>query len=238
MRPKGASGKVSHHFDPCRRIATLSLTYDSARLAICAQTIAAAGRKLGAQGLTPATSSNFSMRMDAAHVAITISGRDKGTLSTDDIMVVDRDGSAVGSTHKPSAETLLHTQIYRRFAHANAVLHTHSRTQTVASRLFAAAGVIRFDGYELQKAIAGHTSHEQAIDLPVFPNTQHMPELVERVDAWIQADKPLYGYLIDGHGIYAWGHDMSEAERHIEAFEFLLGCELDLKRLNNTRADA
>jgi len=207
------------------------LAYDSARLADCAQAIAAAGRKLGAQGLTPATSSNFSMRLDGAHAAVTISGRDKGALSPDDVMVVDMEGNAVGTSARPSAETLLHTHIYRRFADAYAVLHTHSRAQTVASRLYAPAGVMRIAGYELLKVFAGQTTHETYIDIPVFPNTQHMPELVERVNAWIRADKPLYGYLIDGHGIYAWGRDMTEAERHIEAFEFLIGCELDLRRL-------
>lgn len=211
------------------------MPYTPTYLAACAQAIASTGRKLDTQGLTPATSSNFSMRLDDAHAAITISGRDKGTLTPDDIMVIDMGGAAVATSAQPSAETLLHTQIYRRYPDANAVLHTHSRTQTVASRLFASAGVIRFDGYELQKAIAGHTSHEQAIELPVFPNTQDMPELVARVESWIGADKPLYGYLIDGHGIYTWGRDMAEAERHIEAFEFLLGCELDLLMMNNTR---
>jgi methylthioribulose-1-phosphate dehydratase len=207
------------------------VSYTAQQFAECAEAIAAAGRKLGALGLTPATSSNFSMRLDADNLAITISGRDKGALTADDIMVVDRDGKAVGTTARPSAETLLHTQIYARFPEARAVLHTHSRTQTVASRLYAKEGVIHFFGYELQKAIAGHTTHESHIDLPVFPNTQHMPELVEKVDTWIGAGKPLYGYLIDGHGIYTWGRDMAETERHIEAFEFLLGCELDLRRL-------
>lgn len=207
------------------------MSYDALRLRDCAEAIAAAGRRLGAQGLTPATSSNFSMRLDANHLAITISGRDKGALTPNDVMVVDMDGRGVDTSARPSAETLLHTQIYRRFADVNAVLHTHSRTQTVASRLFAPEGVVHIEGYELIKAIAGHTTHEIGIDLPVFPNTQQMPELVAHVDAWIQADRPLYGYLIDGHGIYTWGSDMHEAERHIEAFEFLLGCELDLRRL-------
>jgi len=206
-------------------------SYNRARFADCARAIAQAGRRLGAQGLTPATSSNFSMRLDAAHAAITISGRDKSLLTPDDIMVIDMQGRAVGTTARPSAETLLHTQIYARLAEMNAVLHTHSRAQTVASRLYAGAGAIRLEGYELLKAIAGHTTHATHIDVPVFPNTQEMSELVVRVDDWIRADKPLYGYLIDGHGIYAWGRDMAEAERHIEAFEFLLGCELDLRRL-------
>jgi methylthioribulose-1-phosphate dehydratase len=207
------------------------VSYDPTRFTACAQAIVNAGKKLGAQGLTPATSSNFSMRMDQDRVAITISGRDKGTLTLSDIMVIDMDGNAVGTSARPSAETLLHTQIYRQYPDVNAVLHTHSRNQTVASRLFAGAGHVALEGYELLKAIAGHTTHETRIDLPVFPNTQDMSELVGRVDDWIRADKPLYGYLIDGHGIYAWGRDMPEAERHIEAFEFLLACELDLRRL-------
>jgi len=113
------------------------------------------------------------------------------------------------------------------------VLHTHSRAQTVASRLYAGAGVMRLDGYELLKAIAGHTTHATHLDVPVFPNTQHMPELVARIDDWIRAGKPLYGYLIEGHGIYAWGRDMAEAIRHIEAFEFLIGCELEMRRLSS-----
>ncbi|MBT2142828.1 MULTISPECIES: methylthioribulose 1-phosphate dehydratase [unclassified Rhodanobacter] len=197
----------------------------------CAATIADAARELSMLGWTPATSSNFSMRVDADHAAITISGRHKGRLGRDDIMLIDLDGNAVGTDARPSAETALHTQIYRRWPEMNAVLHTHSRTQSVASRLFAAEGAVRLQGWELQKAITGYHTHESVLEIPVFPNTQHMPELVARVDAWLDAGKPLHAYLIDGHGIYTWGRDMAETQRHLEALEFLLGCELDLKKL-------
>jgi len=197
-----------------------------------ADAIAEAARELALAGWTPATSSNFSMRIDAAHAAITISGRDKGKLGRDDIMLVDMQGQAVGTSARPSAETELHTQVYRRFPAAAAVLHTHSRTQSVASRLFAREGAVRLQGWELQKAIAGHSTHESVLEIPVFPNTQHMPELAARVDAWLDSGKPLASYLIDGHGIYTWGRDMAEARRHLEALEFLLGCELDLRRLH------
>jgi methylthioribulose-1-phosphate dehydratase len=208
-----------------------TLPYDPVALAACARVIADTGRELAALGWTPATSSNFSMRLDAQHIAVTISGRDKGRLSGEDVMVVDLEGRAVATDARPSAETLLHVQIYRRFRDANAVLHTHSRAQTVASRLFAASGLIRFEGWELQKAISGYTTHESTLDVPVFPNTQDMNVLIRAVDAWLDAGKPLSGYLIDGHGIYTWGHDMPETRRHLEAFEFLLACELDLRRL-------
>jgi methylthioribulose-1-phosphate dehydratase len=219
-----------------RRSTIVTEPIDRSRLESCATQIAQAGRDLGALGWTPATSSNFSMRLDDAHAAVTISGRDKGHLGIDDIMVVDFAGNAVGTQARPSAETALHTQVYRRFPAAGAVLHTHSRTQTVASRLFAAQGAIRFEGWELQKAIAGYTTHESVLDVPVFPNAQDMDVLVRAVDAWLDAGKPLHGYLIDGHGIYTWGKDMAETRRHLEAFEFLLGCELDLLRLRGTPA--
>ena len=196
--------------------------------------IARTAGKLAGRGWTPATSSNFSMRVDADHAAITISGRDKGKLGHDDVMLIDMHGRAVGTEARPSAETALHTHIYRRFPAAGAVLHTHSRTQSVASRLFAAGGVVRLQGWELQKAISGHDTHEGVLEIPVFPNTQHMPELVARVDAWLDAGKPLYAYLIDGHGIYTWGRDMAETERHLEALEFLLDCELELRKLRSS----
>ncbi|MEO7073245.1 MAG: methylthioribulose 1-phosphate dehydratase [Rhodanobacter sp.] len=200
---------------------------------VAAEMVARNARELAALGWTPATSSNFSMRVNARHVAITISGGDKGHIDADGVMLVDLDGNAVATSARPSAETALHTQIYRRMGNINAVLHTHSHNQSVASRLFATDGVLRLQGWELQKAIAGVATHAATLEIPVFPNTQHMPDLVAQVDAWLDAGKPLHAYLIDGHGVYTWGRDMAQARRHLEALEFLLGCELDLRRLRS-----
>jgi len=210
--------------------ASASLPYNPARLRELAQRLIANIRELAEAGWTPATSSNFSHRLDDRHAAITVSGRDKGQLVEDDIMVVDFDGQAVGRPLRPSAETLLHTQLYRRFPEIGCVLHTHSPVQTVASRLYAGAGHVRLEGYELLKAFHGNSTHETAVDVPVFANTQDMTVLAAQVDALLDR-QCLWGYLIDGHGLYAWGRDMAEARRHLEAFEFLLGCELELRKL-------
>lgn len=207
-----------------------SLPYDRQRFDAAARELVENTRELAALGWTPATSSNFSLRLDDRHAAITVSGRDKGRLGDGDIMVVDFDGQPVATTQRPSAETLLHTQLYRRCPDVGCVLHTHSRVQTVASRLFAAGGKVPLAGYELLKALHGNATHEAAIDLPVLPNTQDMPELASRVERLLDA-QVLWGYLIDGHGLYAWGRTMAEARRHLEAFDFLLACELDLRRL-------
>lgn len=207
-----------------------ALPYDPQRLAHCAGEIIVNVRELSARGWTPATSSNFSRRIDERHAAITVSGRDKGRLTEADIMVVDLEGEPVATSHRPSAETLLHTQLYKRFPEIGCVLHTHSQTQTVASRLYAGMGHVHLEGYELLKAFSGNTTHEMVVELPVLPNTQDMHTLAAQVDALLDR-QDMWGYLIDGHGLYAWGRDMPEARRHLEAFEFLLGCELELRRL-------
>ena len=207
-----------------------SLPYDPLRLKHCAGNIIVNVRELSHRGWTPATSSNFSERIDDRHVAITVSGRDKGKLTEADIMVVDVDGQPVATTLKSSAETLLHTQLYKRFPEVGCVLHTHSMVQTVASRLYAGAGHVHLEGYELLKAFVGNSTHETELDVPVFPNTQDMHTLAAQVDALLDR-QPMWGYLIDGHGLYAWGRDMAEARRHLEAFEFLLACELELRKL-------
>ncbi len=181
--------------------------------------------ELAANGMTPATSSNFSARLDESHCLITVSGRDKGKLTPEDFMDVSMDGKAVNASQTASAETLLHTQIYQRRPDANVVLHTHSLAQTLLSMRFAQAGKIEFSGYELQKAFSGIKTHQSCVCLPIVENSQDMLALCENVDPLFEQTH-FWGYLIAGHGIYTWGKDMLEARRHLDAFEFLLNAEL------------
>ncbi len=181
--------------------------------------------ELAQAGMTPATSSNFSARLDDRHCLITASGRDKGKLRPDDFIEVGMDGLAVDATRRSSAETLLHTQIYNLRPDANVVLHTHSPAQTLMSMRFEKDGRIEFTGYELQKAFRGVASHESTVCLPIIANSQDMQQLCADVTAFFErAD--FWGYLIAGHGIYTWGRDIDEARRHLDAFEFLLNVKL------------
>lgn len=178
-----------------------------------------AGQRLWRQGLCPATSSNFSQRLDNNCCAITVSGRDKGNLQTDDIMLVDMAGRALdGNT--PSAETLLHTQLYRRDSQIGAVLHTHSLKATLVS--MHSESSVQIAGLELLKALRGLKTHESTLEIPVFDNTQDIAALAAQVDAWMNEHGTGHAYLIRGHGLYTWGLNMQETLRHIEALEFLL----------------
>src|SRR5690606_17067149 len=170
---------------------TTELPYDPALLRERARSLIGNVRELAQLGWTPATSSNFSERLAGAHAAITVSGRDKGRLVEDDIMVVDLEGQAVGRQLRPSAATLLHTRPYRRCPEVGCALDTPSRTQTVASRLYAPQGHVRLEGYELLKAFEGNSTHEAAIEVPVFANTQDMTVLAAQVDALLDR-QPLW----------------------------------------------
>ena len=205
--------------------------FDVTRYAIAAQSIVDAGRFLYDRGWSPATSSNYSARIDSDHVAITVSGLHKGQLAAGDVMVVDLNGNPVQSNCKSSAETLLHTVLYQVFPDAGAVLHTHSVKATVLSRLIPPGKSLELEGYELQKAFAGVTSHEGRLSVPVFDNTQDIPALAEQTAEWFRVHPEQPGYLIRGHGLYTWGATMADCLRHVEAFEFLFECELETMRV-------
>ncbi|MET1078115.1 MAG: methylthioribulose 1-phosphate dehydratase [Pseudomonas sp.] len=194
------------------------------------QALIEAGRFLHGRGWSPATSSNYSARLSASEVLLTVSGKHKGQLGADDLLVTDLDGVSLEPGKKPSAETLLHTQLYRWRADLGAVLHTHSVNATVLSRLTAADRLV-FEDYELQKAFAGVTSHRSQVVVPIFDNDQDIARLAGRVQPWLEAHPDCVGYLIRGHGLYTWGAQMSDALRQIEAFEFLFECELKVRAL-------
>lgn len=205
---------------------------DSAIFTTRAQQIVAASHFLYGQGWSPATSSNYSARIDDERIAITVSGRHKGELTQADVMVVDLQGRPVNSTAKSSAETLLHTVLYGWDPAIGAVLHTHSVNATVFSRLLAGESACHFENYELQKAFPGVNSHSGQLRVPVFDNTQDIAALSRHSLEVLKAYPDTPGYLIRGHGLYTWGETMADCLRHVEAMEFLITCELEMMRFN------
>lgn len=195
-----------------------------------ARQIVDAGRFLYGRGWSPATSSNYSVRLSADQVLLTASGKHKGQLELDDVLATDLHGNSLEPGKTPSAETLLHTQLYRCRPEIGAVLHTHSVNATVLSRLTLSDSLV-FADYELQKAFSGISTHECQVEVPIFDNDQDIARLAARIQPWLNEHPDCVGYLIRGHGLYTWGAQMSDALRQIEAFEFLFECELKVRAL-------
>lgn len=191
------------------------------------------------RGWVPATAGNISVRfhdpVDApGRIAITRSGGHKGFLDTFSIIEVAPDGACLTEGAKPSAETLLHCQIYRHFPDASAVLHGHSVAGTVLSMIEPGDALI-LEGYELFKAFAGQTTHQTRLSLPLFANDQDMARLSAAIAPHLAEAR--LGTYIRGHGAYVWGPDMDTALARLEALEFLLECELARRQLAPPRLE-
>ncbi|TNC86759.1 MAG: methylthioribulose-1-phosphate dehydratase [Thalassolituus sp.] len=187
------------------------------------------GRILYGNNWSPATSSNYSVRLNDDVCALTSSGKHKGELTPGDILAVNMQGEPL-SEGKPSAETGLHTQLYRRDNHIGAVLHTHSPTAVLLSQIWK-DDALSMTGWELQKAFAGETTHEGTVTFPIFPNDQDIDRLAGQVEQHMQQHGQGHAYLIRGHGVYTWGKDLAECYRHLEAIEHLLGYQLELLKI-------
>lgn len=199
----------------------------SETMADAAREIVAAGRRMDRLGFLPATAGNLSRRLSSDRFAITRSGGHKGFLTEADVIEVGLDGQAVRAGDRPSAETLLHCQIYEHDPEAQAILHGHSLAATVLSRFV--RDTIVLEGYEVQKVFAGQTTHTAAIRVSVFDNDQDIPRLARNV-APLLNDMPA-GYVIRGHGVYVWGPNMKSAMARMEGLEFLLACTLHERSL-------
>ena len=195
-----------------------------------AQQLIEAGHFMDNKGWVPATSGNFSARLPDGTVAITVSGKHKGRLKTDDIMLIDPTGISLDGK-KPSAETLLHVSLYNRYTDIQSILHPHSLNAALISRLFKSELVL--ENYELLKALRGITTHESRVVVPVFANDQNIPRLAEYVEQYLDIHPDSYAYIIAGHGLYTWGVSVQETLRHLEALDFLFECELRLHGVSN-----
>jgi methylthioribulose-1-phosphate dehydratase len=187
-----------------------------------------AGRRMDVHGWVPATAGNISVRIEGARIAITRSGGHKGFLDGFSVIEVDDQGTVITPDARPSAETLLHCQIYRLFPNAGAVLHGHSVANTVLS-ITEAAPSLRITGYEVQKIFEGQTTHQTVLHLPLFHNDQDIARLAGVIEPHLAG--AVLGYLIRGHGVYVWGPNMDVALARLEGLEFLLACELERRRL-------
>ena len=188
-----------------------------------AQALIAVGRRFYGRNWVLATSGNFSMvsSVSPLRLLITQSGAHKGTLTVGQFLTIDASGRATGRTKvRPSAEALIHLEIVQARG-AGAVLHTHSVWSTVLSDRHAAARGIAIQGLEMLKGLEGVTTHTHREWVPIVENDQDMPRLRRVVGQLLRDQPPVHGFLLRGHGLYAWGRSLADAERHVETLEFL-----------------
>ncbi|MDX1453474.1 MAG: methylthioribulose 1-phosphate dehydratase, partial [Oleiphilaceae bacterium] len=132
---------------------------------------------------------------------------------------------------KSSAETGIHLMLYQQ-RDCKVILHTHSKADTLISRVYHAAKQIELEGYELLKGLRDIDTHESQTIVPIFDNDQDISRLSGEMKRWLEQHPDCQGLLIERHGFYCWGRDLAEAKRHLEVFQFLFDQELEWLKLS------
>jgi methylthioribulose-1-phosphate dehydratase len=182
------------------------------------------GRKFYSRNWVLATSGNFSavLSHEPLRLCITQSATHKGTLTSRHFLTIDDEARPVGrTTGRPSGEARLHIEVVKA-RKTGAVLHTHSVWSTMLSDRHADQGGIAITGFEMLKGLDGVTTHVHREWIPILENDQDMPRLAEKLAAVLVDYPEAHAVLLRGHGLYTWGRTIDEAERHVEALEFLL----------------
>lgn len=191
------------------------------------QAIAAVARQLYERGWMPGTAGNISVRI-GDDALITASGLSKGELGEDDtVLVAIADTTARPGQHrKPSAETSIHTAVYRT-REAGAVVHVHSPFATALATTVAQPGdtptPLRITGYELLKGFG--LADPAEVTIPVFPNWPDVPRIGADIETYLRENPTAPPILfITGHGITTWGDTLAQSRDRAECLEAL--CEL------------
>lgn len=184
---------------------------------IVGQQIADVARGLHARGWMAGTAGNISVRSGATAV-ITVSGLSKGELTERDMVTVHIADSTTSGAGRPSAETAIHTAVYRATG-AGAVVHVHPPYATAVS--VNAPSTLSFTGYELIKGLGA----VDTVDIPVFANHRHVARIAAELEDYLRAHPGAPPVLfIAGHGVTAWGSSLAQARDRVECLEAM--CQL------------
>ena len=158
------------------------------------------------------------------------SGVDYGTMSPDDMVVVDlTTGETVEGKWRPSSDTPTHLELYRRYDKIGGVVHTHSVNAVAFAQAgmdIPALGTTHADYFygdipctrELTK-----DEVEQAYEL----NTGKV--IIETIDGRNIEPLAVPGVVVRNHGPFAWGKDPSNAVYNAVVLEKV--SEMDIKTL-------
>ncbi|MBP3239076.1 MAG: class II aldolase/adducin family protein [Oribacterium sp.] len=167
----------------------------------CKQQIIETGKWIMAKGLTWGTSGNISVR-DGDKVYVTASGTVLGDLHEDDISIVNIEGVLLDGK-KPSKETGMHLEVYRKCPDVNAVLHASPFWTT-----FAACTDIRI---KTNLFIESMYYDEELLHIPYFhAGSKELAEAVSEV-----ADKT-HVILMDHHGVLVYDRNLGECRSALE----------------------
>jgi L-fuculose-phosphate aldolase len=166
--------------------------------------VAAACRRLAADGLVHAAAGNVSAR-EGDLIAITPAGARLEDLRAEDLSVVDRGGAQVEGALAPTSELELHLGVVERFG-AGAIVHTHAPFATALSCVLDELPLVHYEMLMLGGRV-------RVAPYAASGTTELATGVLEALDGRTAA-------LMANHGAVSWGADLSGAMAAMEILEW------------------
>lgn len=164
-------------------------------------------RRLYDRNMLAAADGNVSARTKDDFILMTPTGRQKGFIDPGDMAVLSESGEVV--TGAPSAERLMHLEIYRLCRKARAVVHAHP-PHAIAWSLARP---------ELEELPSEHMS-EVILATGGIPLVPYARPTTEAMGTILHKYLPQHRAMILGrHGAVTWGEDLEEALNGMERIE-------------------
>ena len=152
-------------------------------------------------------------------MAIKPSGVNYNTLSWQDMVLVNLEGTIINSILKPSSDTLTHIEIYKEFKSIHSIIHTHSTWATIWAQ----------SGKNIPILGTTHADHFCG-DIPCLPflnpkkvSSNYEKETGLQIVNFYKKNKINYEHIpaciLRGHAPFVWGNSMQKTIENAIALE-------------------
>lgn len=170
----------------------------------------AAGRTYES-GIQTGTGGNLSVRIPGTDLMIVKpSGFTYGQCSEENITITDFDGNLVEGINKPTQESTLHGNLYRRYPKIGGIVHTHSPFAIMVSLVASELPLVTMhSSLKLKNPIKVVDVTTQAVTKEELP----------KVFSVLDADESASAFILKGHGIVAFSSNCTKAGQIAELIE-------------------
>ena len=167
-------------------------------------------------GLVVLTWGNVSGRdEETGLVVIKPSGVPYDTMTADDMVVVDMDGSVVEGKYRPSSDLPTHLYLYKEYPTLGGVVHTHSAHATAfaqSGREIVAYGTTHADAFYGNVPCTRELTDEEIDEAYEWNTGKVIAETVTDADA-------IPAVLVKNHGVFTWGKTPAKAVENAVTLE-------------------
>lgn len=153
-----------------------------------------------------------------------------------DMVVLDLDGNIIEGELKPSSDTDTHLHLYKNFKDIGAIVHSHSEYATAwaqAGKSIPPLGITHANFFNGEIPCTMPMKHEQ-VEGDLERETGKV--IVETFKSLNLSPDRMPGVLVNRHGPFCWGKDVSSAFDHTVVIESVAKMAYHTMALNNVDA--